>query len=68
MQRVFVGGLATDYCVKHTVVDALTRGFETVVLEDAIRGVEAQPGDSARAIAEMVAHGARPAQVSQVVS
>ena len=63
---VFVGGLATDYCVKHTVLDALTLGFVTVLLEDAIRGVEVQPGDSARAIAEMVAQGAQTAQLSEV--
>jgi nicotinamidase/pyrazinamidase len=56
--RVFVGGLATDYCIKATVLDALSSGFFVVVLEDAIRAVDVQPGDGARAVAEMVARGA----------
>lgn len=56
--RLFVGGLATDYCVKHTVLDGLKEGFKVVVLEDAIRGVDIQPGDSERAIAEMIRGGA----------
>lgn len=58
VERIFVGGLATDYCVKHTVLDGLKEGFKVVLLEDAIRGVDLQPGDSERAIAEMVRAGA----------
>ena len=57
--RLFVGGLATDYCVKATTLDALREGFEVVVLEDASRAVDLQPGDGERVIAEMVAAGAR---------
>lgn len=53
VRRLFIGGLATDYCVKWTALDAAKRGFEVWVLADAIRGVEAQPGDSARAVEEM---------------
>ncbi len=59
IKRVFVGGLATDYCVKATVLDALKSGFEAWVLEDAIRGVDLEPGDSAKAITEMKEKGAR---------
>ena len=56
--RLFVGGLATDYCVKHTVLDGLKEGFKVVLLEDAVRGVDIQPGDSERAAAEMIRAGA----------
>jgi nicotinamidase/pyrazinamidase len=59
VERIFVGGLATDYCVKATVLDGLRRGFEVVWLEDASRGVDVTPGDSARAAAEMIARGAK---------
>ena len=59
IRRVFVGGLATDYCVKATALDAVKHGFETTVLEDAIRGVEVQPGDCARALEEMKRAGIR---------
>lgn len=57
--RIFVGGLATDYCVKNTVLDGLKAGFETYYLADASRGVEVQAGDSARAEAEMLEAGAK---------
>ena len=56
--EVWVGGLATDYCVKNTVLDALRAGFRVRALRDAMRAVELQPGDGERAIAEMRAAGA----------
>ena len=59
VKRVFIGGLATDYCVKATVLDALKGGFEVWVLEDAIRGVNVQPDDNAKAVTEMRQKGAR---------
>lgn len=58
VQRLFVGGLATDYCVHASVLDARSRGFDVVVLSDAIRGINAQPGDETRALREMLATGA----------
>jgi nicotinamidase/pyrazinamidase len=58
--RLFIGGLATDYCVLNTVKDALSAGFGVLVLEDAIRAVEVNAGDGARALAEMRRLGARP--------
>jgi nicotinamidase/pyrazinamidase len=64
VKRIFVGGLATDYCVKHTVLDGLKEGFEVVLLEDATRGVNLKPGDSKRAIEEMVGAGAEMADES----
>ncbi len=57
--RVFVAGLATEYCVRATVLDARAAGFEVVVLEDAVRALEVHAGDETRALAEMRAAGAR---------
>ena len=66
VQRLFVGGLATDYCVKATVLDALMDGFQVVVLEDAIRAVDVSPGDGARALHEMKAAGAAVATLADL--
>ena len=68
VDRLYVAGLATDYCVKNTVLDALRLGFDVVVVEDGIRGVEVEPGDSERAIAEMRAAGAHFARSGEVVA
>ena len=57
-RRVYVGGLATDYCVKHTVLDGRKRGLEMIVLRDAVRGVDLRPGDSDQALGEMQSAGA----------
>ncbi len=57
IQTVMVGGLATDYCVRSTALDAVRLGYRTVVLLDAIRAVDLAPGDGDRAIAEMAAAG-----------
>lgn len=56
--RVFVVGLATDYCVRATALDALNDKFEVIVITDAIRGVELTPGDSKKALSEMKKAGA----------
>lgn len=58
VHRVFVGGLATDYCVLATVKDAVKAGFEVLVLGDATRAVDAEPGDGDRAVDAMTAAGA----------
>jgi nicotinamidase/pyrazinamidase len=59
IRRLFVGGLATDYCVKETVLDGLRYGFEVYHLDDASRGVNVDPGDSERALSMMVDQGAK---------
>ena len=59
IRRIYVGGLATDYCVKATALDGLALGLEVIVLEDAIRAVDVAPGDGARAIEQMRAAGVR---------
>jgi nicotinamidase/pyrazinamidase len=58
VRRLYVGGLATDYCVKHSALDGRAAGLEVIVLRDAIRGVDVQPGDSDRALQELQAAGA----------
>jgi nicotinamidase/pyrazinamidase len=56
--RLFIGGLAADYCVLETTRDARQLGYEVCVLTDAIRAVDAKPGDGARALAAMRDAGA----------
>jgi nicotinamidase/pyrazinamidase len=58
VERVTVVGLATDYCVRHTALDALRHGFDVVVDTAGIRGIDAQPGDAERALDELAAAGA----------
>ena len=58
VERIFVCGLATDYCVKATVLDGIQSGFEMMVIADAIMGVEVRPGDSSFAIENMKGAGA----------
>jgi len=64
--RIWLAGLATDYCVKFTALDAVELGFETTVIRDACRGVDLQPGDVDRALAAMQAKGVRVVAASQV--
>ena len=61
VSRIFVGGLATDYCVKNTVLDGLKLGFKLIFLTDALRGINVKPGDVEIAIREMVKNGAEQA-------
>ena len=58
IRHLYVGGLATDYCVKHSVLDALRAGLEVTVFTDAIAGIDVTAGDSERALEEMRAAGA----------
>ncbi len=59
IQRIFIGGVATEYCVFNTVKDALRLRYITFILEDAMRAIERQPGDGQRALQEMMQLGAR---------
>lgn len=68
VRRVFVGGLATDYCVLNTVKDALKEGFQVVLLKDAIRAVNLNPGDGDRAIQEMLELGATTQQLEDLAA
>ncbi len=66
VESVYVGGLTTDYCVRATVLDALREGFDTVLLVDAIRGIDVEPGDVARAIDEMLRARARTVTLERI--
>lgn len=59
VEEVWVGGLATDYCVKDTVLDALRAGFDVKAVTEAMRAVDVVPGDGQRAIEEMQQAGAK---------
>lgn len=59
IRRRLVGRLATDYCMKATVLDAVASGFDVAVLEEAIRAVDVHPGDGAKVVEAMAAAGAR---------
>lgn len=58
VKRVFVCGLATDYCVVATILDLLQADFEVMLLVDAVKGVNLAPDDSEKAIMNMLANGA----------
>ncbi|MRR55382.1 MAG: bifunctional nicotinamidase/pyrazinamidase [Deltaproteobacteria bacterium] len=58
VNHIYIGGLATDYCVKYTVLEALKSGYSVTLLIDAVRGVDLKPGDAESAIREMVLAGA----------
>jgi nicotinamidase/pyrazinamidase len=64
--HLVIGGLATDYCVRHNVLDALRQGLSVQLLEDAIRAVDVTPGDGAAALDEMRAAGAEVVQSSAI--
>ena len=57
--RIVIGGLATDYSVKNTVLDALKFGFESYLLADGSRGIDANPGDVKRSLKVMQQNGAK---------
>jgi len=57
VRRLFVCGLATEYCVEQTALDGLRNGFKVVLVENACRGVNFPPGSAARAVEEMKAAG-----------
>ena len=68
VQEVFVGGLATDYCVRWSVLDLLKHGFRVNLLTDAIRGVNIKPDDSKKAIKEMISGGTKTLTYSDLIT
>lgn len=59
IDQIYIAGLAADYCVKYSALDALKHGFKVKVLANAIKGVNLKPGDSQRSLKQMVRAGVR---------
>jgi nicotinamidase/pyrazinamidase len=68
VDRVAVCGLATDYCVRASAIDACRWGFDVIVVEDAIRPVEVEPGDGERALEDMREAGAKVAGSDELLA
>ena len=68
IHRLFIAGLATDYCVKHTALDALSFGFEVIVIRDGIRGVDVPAGSAASAIQTMRKAGIQIVDSSEITA
>ena len=66
IEELFIGGLATDYCIRASALDAVKAGFRTHLLVDAIRGVDVNPGDSGLAIEEMKRDGVHITTTKQI--
>jgi len=64
--RLYIGGLATDYCIKESVFDGLREGFAVTLLADAVRAVELKPGDGEIAVREMLSAGATLATLETI--
>jgi nicotinamidase/pyrazinamidase len=67
VRELYVAGLATDYCVRATVLDGLRLGYQVHPVVDAMRAVEVTPGDGARALEEMVSYGAQPVTSNELL-
>ena len=68
VRRVVVCGLATDYCVLNTAIDARENGFEVLVVPEAMRAVDVAPGDGERALARMTGLGAEPLTLDELAA
>lgn len=68
IKTLYIMGLATDYCVKYTVIDALELGYEVYLVEDGIKGVNLNPNDSQKAIDEMCSKGAKLTNSSKIIN
>ena len=66
VKELYIGGIATDYCVKYSAIDALKVGFNVKLLIDAIKGVDVNPGDSKQAIKEMIDYGTKEMSLANI--
>jgi nicotinamidase/pyrazinamidase len=67
VDTVYLVGVATDYCVKYSALDAVADGFKTYVITDAVRGVDAEPGDIQKALDEMASKGVKLVTSAEVL-
>ena len=67
VRRLWIGGLATDYCVLASVLDARKKGLEAFVIEDAVQGIDAKPGDCEKAVEQMLEAGAVLVRTDEVL-
>ena len=65
-KELYIAGLATDYCVRFSALDALKQGVKVKLLTDAIKGVDLKPGDSQKAVKEMVKRGAKKTTLESI--
>lgn len=63
-EEIYIGGLATDYCVRYTSIDAIKAGFKVVLLRDAMKGIDLKPGDSDEAIKQVISMGGKGIDLS----
>jgi nicotinamidase/pyrazinamidase len=68
ISEIYIGGLATDYCVRFTAKDALKKGFKVKILVDAIKGVNLKAGDSDKALKEIVKLGAKKIKLADLAA
>ena len=66
IERLYVGGLATDYCVRASALEGVEQGFAVTVLTDAVKGVNLKRGDSARALKEIAKAGAELVDITEI--
>jgi nicotinamidase/pyrazinamidase len=66
IEHLYIGGLATDYCVKASVIDSIEEGFTVTLLLDAIKGVDLNPDDSEKALNEMFKRGAGKTTLKEI--
>jgi nicotinamidase/pyrazinamidase len=66
VDTIYVGGLATDYCVRNSALDAVKNDFDVVLLLDAVRGIDVNEGDVARSLDDMLRAGARTATLATI--
>lgn len=68
IKELYIAGLATDYCVKFTAIDALKNGFKVRILIDAIQGVNLKPKDSEEAIKKIINMGAKKIKLADLTT